>query len=179
MLILEHDLTICLKINPFIKEVFGNAAALRCKLCLEYIKIRLAAYMYGKAASVDDRNIIVCIIRKRLDDCDLAVAYLYRYLITEYDNIEAVRIPVRLALYWNLVADRVGLAGWLYLKYGHTLEVIVELLEDISVGFQVAGYECTFDILALIELRILHNTARGSHVRDTVDQDQLAECLMG
>ena len=140
MLILEHDLAIGLKINPLIKEDFGNAAALRCKLCLEYIKIRLAAHMYGEAASVDDRNIIVCIIRKRLDDCDLAVAYLYRYLIAEHNNIEAVRIPVRLALNRNLVADRVSLAGWLYLKYGHTLEVIIELLEDISVGFQVPSH---------------------------------------
>ena len=72
MLILEHNLAIGFKVNPLIKEGFGNTAALRCKLCLEYIKIRLAAYMYGKAASVDDRYIIVCIIRKRLDDRDLA-----------------------------------------------------------------------------------------------------------
>ena len=45
MLILEHDLTIGLKINPLIKEGFGNAATLRCKLCLECIKIRLAAHI--------------------------------------------------------------------------------------------------------------------------------------
>ena len=178
MLILEHDLTIGLKINPLIKEGFGNAAALRCKLCLKYIKIRLAAHMYGEASSVDNRYIVVCIIGKRLDDRNLAITYLYCYLITEHNDIEAVRILIRIACNRNLITDRIGLAGWLYLKYGHTLEIIVELLEDISVGFQVAGYECAFDILALIECRILDNTTRGSHVRDTVDQDQFAECLM-
>ena len=64
----------------------------------------------------------------------------------------------------------------IYLREECVLQIEVEFLENISAGFDIILLEIWY---LTIGGNILNNTAGRSCMTDTVDQDQLAECLVG
>ena len=116
MLILEHNLTICLKVYPFIEEILRNAFAFCGKFCLKCINICCGLCMNSKSTSVDYRHILIAVISQWNDRYNLFVAYRYGYLITKNYNIERIRILVRFSADRNLITDCVGISGWMHLN---------------------------------------------------------------